>query len=335
MEGSPIIFTPTNFPVLPPPSCSAINEGGKLTNENLLKSIGFIPGPSPPPMEEPGVVSKDPLLSSTDKLLQTFEVISDPNCSTGDEPHLPSGGVVDDTDDDDDFVFVVPDCFDLDKPLADFSPPTSLSYIMDPSTTSCDSHVSIRMSSLAIQNSYVVTQMPMACDSHVTYSADRNTPSASFMPVPSNDQKEVMEDFETITFAGATSAEPLPHSPTPAPKSGADGTTTVKLVDPTSNDAPSPKPSPPTAHKSPSLAPSRLTLRTLKGGLYRRPLAVATGLVNAVSGFVDDKVHFVSSGGGGARGEEETERKPTIQFAEVSESESSDDEFEVSNLVLM
>lgn len=311
-------FTPitiANFPPPPPPPDSAKDEV-KLTNENLLKSIGFIPAqPSQEPADLIDIDSEDPLIaSSTEKLLQTFEVVA----NTADWTPV---GVAEDVEDD--YVVIVPDCFDLTKPLSDFSLPTSLSYVEDsydlsplpssselpdPTTTSCDSHVSILMAPLATQTSH--TELASAQndeDCEVTVSTKLISPD-----------DEIEDGFEPVYF----SKEPIAHSHIPPPTGFVQIPASSEPVDPPTTDEEADGDSPPIAHRS-AILPPRLTLRNLKGGLYRNPLAIATGLVNAVSEFVDDKVHFAPTAVVGG------EKKPCVQFADCSdESSSSDDEEE-------
>lgn len=348
---TPPTFTPVTIASFPPPP-PASSEPEKLTNENLLKSIGFIPEPSEEPEKSTSIDSDSPLISSsTEKLLQTFEVIGDPGQEMLPRP-LASGGMADDPEDED-FVVVVPDCFDLSKPLPDYTPPTSLSclsgsYDIPPEsaeavTASCDSHVTITMAPLTVngddgdigdfepvyfsKEAIVSTTTPPSnegCEGDfepVYFSKEAivrtTTPSSNegCKATPTSN-KGCEGDFEPVYF----SKEAIVRTTTPPPATeGCDQVPddhTPKGAEPEGDT-----PTPATAHKSPSLAP-RLTLRNLKGGLYKNPLAMATGLVNAVSGFVDDKVHFAPSAVvGGAK-------KPCVQFAESSEDESSEDEDE-------
>ena len=296
----PIVLS--NFP--PPPtadSASATNEvgGDKLTNENLLKSIGFIPGSSDAEPEVPSEpTSTDDLMisSSTEKLLQTFEVIRSPSHAPSEPRPLPGGGRGGDEMVEDDFVMIVPDCFDLSKPLADFTPPPSLTYAGEDLP----------------ESSYPDLQPSRSCDSHVS--------SVVMVPGPPADsaaQRATPPPSEAPLADRQAGSEPLPVTSQPRPLSPPQDCT------PKAAGPESPKSSPPTAHRSPALAPSRLSMRTLKGGLYRNPLAVATGLVNAVSGFVDEKVHF----SGAAEGKEKV---PHVKFSTPDESDTSDEEFEVS-----
>ncbi len=364
----PIVIS--NFPQLPPPPplLSAPNDvgGEKLTNENLLKSIGFIPGPSAvePEVQQPSTPEEDLMSSSTEKLIQTFEMINSPGDHAPSVPRPPTGQEGCGVDiDEDDFVVIVPDCFDLDKPLADFTPPVSLAHAMenlpessysDSVTRSCDSHVS--------------SVVMVSCQS-----ADSATPAKPATPTPSCDGHVILPpacDGHVTTT--------LPTDPTLQSVSEADECFQVRVsssVDPTSKPRPSTPPhedaktftesgsstsssqGSPTANRSP-LAPRRLTMRNLKGGMYLKPFAVATGIVNAVSGFVDEKIHFGSSGSGGKRiclllwggsyekvrytgssvensGEVqktpcgEVPKVPCVKFSTPEASDSSDEEFEV------
>ena len=306
-------FEPSVLAVFPPPP-SPPEEGEQLTNENLLKSIGFLPGSTHSSFspEEPAFGHDDgdrtlPLCSSsTDQLVKTFEMIDNPSYSAGDEPRPPSGGgVASDDADDDGFVVIVPDCFKLDKPLPGFSPPSPQTsgsfcdledaFVVDPNTTSCDSHVSVSMPVTGSLES-TASQTGLACGEGLAASApDQVVPSA----VASGDF-ELMQSSSSGAFADDSTQEEEKSSEMLA--QGADDAT------PTS--------SPPTfrgPHRN------RFSLRNLK----KNPLAVATGLVDAVSGFVSDKVHFVPA-----------VTKPCIQFAsdhDTSEESSDDEEFQVSS----
>ncbi len=46
------------------------------------------------------------------------------------------------TEDSGDYVMILPDCFNLDKLLPDFSPLTNSMEVMDTPNMSCDGHVS-------------------------------------------------------------------------------------------------------------------------------------------------------------------------------------------------
>lgn len=300
-----LTFEPSVLAMFPPPPSPPPEEGEQLTNENLLKSIGFLPGSthfsfSP---EEPAFGHEDdkipPLCSSsTDQLVKTFEMIDNPSYSAGDEPHPPNDGGVANDDDDDGFVVIVPDCFKLDKPLPGFTPPPSSesfcdledAFVVDPSTTSCDSHVSISMPVTSSVTS-TASQTGLPCDEGgVTASA----PDQVVLATPSGDG-ELLQS----SSSGALTDDSTQEEKTLA--QGVDSATST---------------SSPLTHKNPHR--SRFSLRNLK----KNPLAVATGFVDAVSGFVNDKVHFVPA-----------VTKPCIQFASDQDSESSDDEeFLVSSL---
>ena len=299
----PVTFQP---PILTAttPALSASNTEEVLTNENLLKSIGFIPSTTSLPPDEAGPSikmdsecseSNSGMMTSTDQLLQTFEMIEDPGCSED-----PVSEEVKTTAFDSDFVMIIPDCFDLEKPLPDFSPPTSLSHVVD-------SSLSLGPYQLEPNESH---------DSHMTSTSCEMplaAPSSSPMPLPPPYTE--VDDPQMTPVEGTKSAcPPQPINPkTPNdPKDDKDTTPSAS----------------PSVRRSSGFAQNGLTLRALKGGLYKNPVALTTRLVNTVSGFVDDKVHFSSAA-------EKTERKPTIKFAtpEASSCESSDEEeFEVRNI---
>ena len=336
---APPTFTPitiANFPPPPAPAGPAESQE-KLTNENLLKSIGFIPG-SQSKDEKPeaaGVTSvggDDPLMasSSTDQLLRTFEVVSDPSsvpCP------LEGGANENEEEDDEDFVVIVPDCFDLTKPLPEFSPSNSLSYVVDdssydlpsapevpdPAPRSCDSHVSILMASQTSQSG-LSSAGELAQYSPMSYSTKHISPGG-------NEKDSGTEgDFSPVFYSkeGVVRSPPVP--PPPSGYSEVSSPSGAELPDSDSKDEGAEgDASPASAQKAPNLAP-RFNMRTIKGGLYRNPLAMATGFVNAVSEFVDDKVHFAPPGG---------EKKPAVQFADLSSDETTDDEdedFHVRNI---
>ena len=231
-----------------------------LMNEELLQSIGFLPSGSSKSASLPKVDnsgSGNSITGSSAKLIDTFEVVEN-----ADQIETMDSG---------DFVVVVPDCFDLDKPLSTFNPPENLSY------------------SLEAPKGDVVTQylsdLTLSCDNHVTCTSAR-------------------KDLATGAVAIAT-----PALDKTAPQAiGSAGPAVIR--------------------KKGNLGPA-LTLRKLRGGLYRKPWAVATGLVNAVSGYVDEKVHFVPSSG---PAKEDGGCPPQANQPELEKScsDSSDEEFEVS-----
>ena len=273
-----------------------------MTNENLLKSIGFLPGSnhaSFSPGDSAVLINMDETMTtSTDQLMQTFEMIDNPSYSAGNVPRPLSGGAAADTtapEDDDDFVIVLPDCFNLEKPLPDFTPPVSVADSLGGSSfpgQSCDSYVSV-----------------FGAESAPSPAGGDHTAFVSCQLLPCT-----AEDFQML---------PTSATPTPLPAEGV--TTTVRSIDPPDNCDSTPHDSDSTPSSTPKVSRSRLLqTRTCKGGLYRNPLAVATGLLNAVSEFVEEKVHFTSSG--------TSERKPCIRFVRAdnaASSESSDEEFEV------
>ena len=327
-KPTPLIFHPpvlTAFPAPPPSSSSTSSpvpnlvpqlEGQSLTNENLLKSIGFIPsanvpssadvspsadiqppGDVPPPADDAmplvKIDSTEAMAMSTDHLLQTFEMVEDPFGFNSAETN--SNGDLDS------FVVVVPDCFNLDKPLTDFSPPTSLSHVVE-----------------SLNKSY--TELSMSCDSHVTSVTNEVISVASPIPLPSNESKESAPQevpIEKMNEEDTTDPPPQKDATESTPNPASEVRSKAHL-----NASPS------TAHKPLCLPTNRFSFRALKGGL-RNPLAVATGLVNKVSEFVDDKVHFTPSVPRVAA--DGKNKKPTIQFAEGSSSEDSGGEFEVYN----
>lgn len=294
------LFPPAPSSPLPPPSSPPSGEE-QLTNENLLKSIGFLPAsnhssftPECPPAVE--LLSA----SSTDKLVQTFEMIDNPSYSCGDVPRPPSdGGVVDD----DGFVVIVPDCFKLDKPVPGFTPPANVqgSFDLDPSTMSCDSHVSSIPAPASTGCVHSVANQAVAPPTKVTSTSD---------------------GFEILHANIAATVSAIADASTVEDKS----------CEATAGGNTTPSSSPPTAKRSPGLNRSRFTLRSLKNGSCRNPIAMATGFMDAVSGFMDEKVHFaLSSGCDGVTGK--SEKKPSIQFASGEDSSdcSDDDEFQVSD----
>lgn len=352
--------TAAALPVLPPaadPEVAVKSE--ELTNENLLKSIGFIPSTASVTNESTPLVEisdQDAMMASTDQLLQTFEMVENP----GHAPLKMTSGPDDDDDDDDgqdmiesdDFVMVVPDCFDLDKPLSDFAPPAS-SLSGFPFTSpqdslflssvppacegtpemSCDSHVTTQSYPAVIISSMplppgedahsspvvIVSSMPdAACDSHMTA---RSTPAviSSFPPPPPQE-----DDGQVVTAQPAATSPSLPTTgtgnPPPLPAEDKDALDLDCNCDDSDGDDTS---SPSTARR---ILGRPLTLRQLKDGLYRNPLGVATGLVNAVSGFMENKVHFAPS----QQQQQQQEKRPVIKFSEISSSDESDEEFEVS-----
>lgn len=315
-EEEHITFEPSILALFPPPaSPPPSNEGEKLTNENLLKSIGFLPDLNhssfaldDPPADETSL----PMSASTDQLLQTFEMIDNPSYSAGGV----SGGVASypwaTGADEEGFVVIVPDCF---KPLPDFSPPASFCELeddtpfqdldLDPSTTSCDSHVSVSLNACAESTT---SQTVLA-------SRGNGTPVPSAVTVMLGEaDRDSFQIVPTIPSGDVA-------TPTETPQEVGEGVSGV---------------SPPAANKTSPGVNRRITLRNLKGGLYRNPLAVATGILNAVSGFVDQKVHFAPTTSGEAP-TERAENKPCMQFTasdDTDTSDSSEDEFEVSVLLV-
>lgn len=327
-----LTFEPAVLSLFPPPPCPSPDEGEELTNENLLKSIGFLPGSnhSSFPPEVPAVYQdscdKTPPLSSssTDQLVKTFEMIYNPSFSAGDEPH-PQGVVSDYSVDD--FVVIVPDCFNLSKPLPGFSPsPGSFcdfedAFVLDPNTTSCDSHVSVSMPPQGGTDSFKSTAASASSEHIIVASVpDHIAPSA--VTSTSDDFEVVNVSCDTSAVADVSTQKPSEGEPTGEPLTQSVDDSTTPTVTPTS--------SPPTAHRGINHR-SRFSLRNLKkGGHYRNPLTMATGLMDAVSGYVSEKVHFATTAGEGAsEGASKGERRPCMQFScdyEVSSESSDDDE---------
>jgi hypothetical protein len=320
LTEEPSTFEPAVLAMFPPPPSS--DEGEKLTNENLLKSIGFLPGSNHSSFS-PGVCEdKTPPLSSTstDQLVGTFEMIENPSYTTSDVPRPPSGGG--DEVDEDDFVVVVPDCFNLSKPLPDFSPDESFcniddAFVLDPNTTSCGSHVSVadppQVDAGSIKST--TSQTSLERDGHVsTPMPDRTAPLTA--KSTSDDDSEVCTGACSVTADGVD--KPSEDNTSKAPVS--------KSVETTPTATPSS--SPQTVHKNLGVSPrSRFSLRNLK----KNPLSVASGIVDAVSGFVNEKVHFVPTTDEAAT---QNGRKPCIQFAcgdhdDFSSDSSDDEEFQV------
>lgn len=302
--------SPAHASLLPPAPVSK-----PLTNEELLKSIGFLPSGSSHDTEAAPFItivdsddgkshdaedaitivdngsSRDAegasfftivnddsgsctasIAGSTSKLLDTFEVIEKPEVTSA-HPAVKQDLI--ETMDSGDFVMIVPDCFDLDKPLSSFTPPESLSHVPEPS-----------QSDLALLS---LAALSLSHEDHVTY----KSPAA-----------DVSSGTEAILIPPADKTEPQASD---GDKSGSTSPSTVR--------------------KNAALAPNRLTMRKLRGGLYRNPLAVATGLVNAMSGFVDDKVHFTSPA---TKDKNDEESSPPKMSELESCSDSSDEEFEAS-----
>jgi len=252
---------------LPPTSASPQQPAASsklLTNEELLKSIGFLPSDRSQEEKDDDV----PLLnlgdddepstghistsSSTSKLIETFEIIESSTVTTPAEDKV-------ETSDSGDYVIVLPDCFDLDKPL------TSLAALK--------------------------TQPPQPSLTNVAVSPEAFSHSSE-----TSSAAAIEDNFLTTGGKSPSSA---------ASSSDKTGQTGSK--------------SPSTSRRGSPLTADRLTLRKLRGGLCRNPLIVASNVVNAVSDFVDEKVHFKSTLNAG----NVTQNKPD------NESSSDEEEFKV------
>ena len=166
--------------------------------------------------------------------------------------------------DSDDFVVIIPDCFDVNKPLSGYTPPVIESeYPAPPPIIPHDI-------------------MTRSSDSHMTSSVKHEPePQVKHKPIPTPSQPPTL-----------TSSTP-PQGATP-----------------------------PTARRE--FVPQRVTIKNVQDArrLYKRPLTLATGLVNAMSDLVSEKVTFAPSG-----------KKATdvgVVNTREEESSSSDEEFEVN-----
>ena len=267
----PVTFTPptlvTTHPtgLPPPPSPSHLSPppatlSKPLTNEELLKSIGFLPSDStqdegaaaPLINTEPGS-NDDSATSSTSKLIETFEMIDSPSPS----PVQAEDRI--EASDSGDFVIILPDCFNLEKPVSGFLPLRSLSsessktdVVLTPEELSRSSES--QHTTLALEDS--VLSIDGACRGN------------GFI------------DDDITSLTGSVS----PSSP----------------------------------RRNTTLTSDRLTLRKLRGGLCCNPLIVASGLVNAVTDFMDEKVHFAPA------------KQDDAEMEGALSDSSSDEEFKVS-----
>ena len=118
------------------------------------------------------------MMTSADRFAQTFEMVEEPQKWYNDvppplpPPYNPAELENSKTEDSGDYVMVLPDCFNLDKPLPDFSPLTSSMEVMDTPNMSCDGHVSSSMLSSSITLS--PRQVP----------PERNVPTSLGSPSP-------------------------------------------------------------------------------------------------------------------------------------------------------
>ena len=156
---------------------------------------------------------------------------------------------------------IIPDCFDVNKPLPGYTPPVIESeYPVPPPILPHDN-------------------MTRSSDSHMTFSEPE--PEVKHKPIPTPSQPP--------TLTSSTPPQGATH---------------------------------PTARHE--FVPQRVTIKNVQDArrLYKRPLTLATGLVNAVSDLVSEKVTFAPSG-----------NKATdvvVVDTREEESSSSDEEFEVS-----
>ena len=286
---SHVTFNPPTVTAVLPPSPSPSNVPlhtpvfNPLMNEELLKSIGFLPSntlndaKSTPPIkaDSSGICDSTTSASgSSPKLLDTFELIEKPD-KVGPTSALKPDQI--EKMESGDFVMIVPDCFDLDKPISSFSPPESLSCMPEPSMTDL---TIFSLADLSLSNDK--DDKDMTCKSAANY---------------------------VLSVADVIATPPTV-------------TTTPEAINGDTSAGSSNSKTPSTAHKN----LRGLTLRKLRGGLYRNPLTLATGLVNAVSEYVDDKVHFAHSDK-----EIEDSCPPKMKTSEQqSYSDSSEEEFEAS-----
>ena len=297
-------------------------EWGGRDSESSAVVIDFPPllPSSPPPtiLElEPGPLS----VSSDHSLLYTFDVVETPTTSlaSNDSLHQPSTGEPlkdeeeeeEDNDSDtasvasgesDDFVVIVPDCFDLNKPLSQFP----LAY------------QELEASALSS-----VTPPLGSCDgSHVTQTRDGDISDAEVI-----EKEATIVSSETVNSSvKSTSEEDTPTTTdAPLPSDGLPTPDDVPLPKPSSATA-SPATSPPTGRKA-EFVPSRITLKNVKDArMYHSPLAVATGLVNTVSDLVQDHVHLVPPATAAKK------QTPRLVLGEDSDSE---DNFEVHTCTII
>ena len=268
-----VATTPAPVPLLrdPAPLAPVSAAASKpLSNEELLKSIGFLPGGKTQEEKDDDVPllnlgeSEEPLTgnvsttSSTSKLIETFEIIESNSVAAPLQDKV-------ETTDSGDYVIVLPDCFDLDKPLS--SLPASKTHPPEFSLTS------------------VVVSPEALSRSSETVSATA-----------------IEDNF--LAIGGAT-----PNNVASGDKTGLTGSTSPS----TSRSKGSP------------LTADRLTLRKIRGGLCRNPLIVASDVVNAVSDFVDEKVHFKAAPVEGYIDQDKTS----------NESSSDEEEFKVRHFLCM
>ena len=165
-------------------------------------------------------------------------------------------------DSDDEFVVVIPDCFNLDLPLSGHAPLPS----HDAMTRSCDLSLNIDP-----------TAGP--CD-QFTVSHDVMTQSHESVMTPTH--------AEPVTHLPSASFEPVTHQPLPSASEDSIPRPKPEPQAPPTSDPPktaSPGTSPRAGRRG--FVPEPVTLRGVKDARLINPLTVATGLVNTVAHLVE------------------------------------------------
>ncbi len=244
----------------PPPSAVA-SPLKQLSNEELLKSIGFLPSDTAPAEVVVSLVDVDCAVepagedtstsSSTVRLIETFEVIENPAAI---EPVVPDQIEASDSGD---FVIVLPDCFNLDKPID--------SYELQKSQT--------------LESS--VVSDPSSASGREDLRDTKPSPSAvKDIPSPNNGKPRSSSNASKEDQVGSAVSSTSSHVVSPSAR------------------------------------------RKNRGGLFRNPLVVASNFVNAVTVFVDEKVHFAPA------------KRDSVSEDDPASGSSEEEEFQVRHKLI-